>query len=201
MKNGLYLFIFLIFPFTHLKAQENNLEVKFDSRLESILILNMDPETNLEFGIREINDQLYQITKTPEDINFSIESTGSWNLSITAADPYFTGTNDSSQKIPVDFIGFYIENRGSNWDNGLFSNIANLTRDTVISLSADKITVLTNGKKGNIGGSDKNSFVLRWKFNFEDEATKIKKFTGMKIKDDYYSGRFFITLSESQMPR
>ena len=200
IKTGLLVIALIVFQNSFISAQENNLEVRFDSRLESILILNMDPEAIVEFGIREINDQLYQITKTPEDINFSVESTGSWNLSISAVEPYFTGTNDSSQKIPVDFIGFYIENRGTNWDNGLFSNIANLTRDTVLSMSADRITVLTNGKRGNIGGADKNSFVLRWKFNYEDEAAKIKKFTGMKIKDDYYSGKFFITLSESQVP-
>ncbi len=179
-------------------AQEHILEVQVASKLESILNLNMDPNARVEFGIQEVNENLYQVTKEPEDINFSIESTGAWNVSISSADPYFTGTNDSCSKIPVDFIGFYIENRGTNWDNGLFSNIANLTRDTVISLSAEKITVLTNGNRGNIGGTDRNSFVIRWRFNYEDEALKIKKFTGMKIKDDYYSGKFFITLSESQ---
>ena len=179
-------------------AQEHILEVQVASKLESILNLNMDPNARVEFGIQEVNENLYQVTKEPEDINFSIESTGAWNVSISAADPYFIGTNDTSSKIPVDFIGFYIENRGTNWDNGLFSNIANLTRDTVISLSAEKITVLTNGNRGNIGGTDRNSFVIRWRFNYEDEALKIKKFTGMKIQDDYYSGKFFITLSESQ---
>lgn len=70
----------------------------------------------------------------------------------------------------------------------------------MLTLSVDKVTVLTNGKRGNVGGSDKNAFVIRWKFTYEEEAKKIKRFTGMKIKDDYYAGKFFITLSESQTP-
>lgn len=199
-QTGLLALLLLLLTASLVGAQENNMEIRFDSRLESILNLNMDPEANIEFGLRQISDELYQVTKSPEDVNFSIESTGSWNLSISAIDPYFKGTSDSSQKIPLDFIGFTIESLGSNWDNGLFSNTANLTKDTVLTLSVDKITVLTNGKRGNVGGSDKNAFVIRWKFTYEEEARKIKRFAGMKIKDDYYAGKFFITLSESQTP-
>ncbi len=199
MKKVLFLSVLSLALFVSLlQAQETNMEVGFESKLESVLILNMPPDAKVEFGVKEINDNLYQITKTPDDINFSIESTGSWNLSISAEDAFFTGSNDSSQKIPIDFMGFYIENRGTNWDNGLYSNIANLTKDTVMSLTPDKITVLSSGKRGNIGGTDRNSFVLRWKFNYDDEASKVKRFNGLKIKDDFYSGKFFITLSESQ---
>ncbi|MBU1579760.1 MAG: hypothetical protein KJ754_10055, partial [Bacteroidetes bacterium] len=106
-------------------AQETNLEVQFESRLETVLILNIDPESNIEFRIEEVNEHLYQITEQPDDIYFSVESTGNWNLSIASENPYFVGISDSSQKIPVDFLGFSVESLGTNWDNGLFSNIAN----------------------------------------------------------------------------
>ena len=181
-------------------AQEIDLETRVEANLESVLILNIDPEANIEFGIKEINDNLYQITKDPDDVNFSVESTGNWNLSISATDPYFSGINDPSQKIPVDFIGYYIENKGSNWDNGLFSNIANKSKDTLLPLKTEETMILINGRRNNIGGSDNNSFVLRWKFIYEDELTKMKEFSNLEIKDDYYIGGFYITLSESMTP-
>jgi len=177
-------------------AQEIDIETRVEAKLESVLILNIDPNANIEFGIKEINDNLYQITKNPDDVNFSIESTGNWNLSISAIDQYFSGINDTSQKIPVDFIGYYIENKGDNWDNGLFSNIANKSKDTLLPLTTKETMILINGKRNNIGGSDNNSFVLRWKFIYEDEITKMKEFSNLKIKDDYYIGGFYITLSE-----
>jgi len=181
-------------------AQEIDIETRVEAKLESVLILNIDPNANIEFGIKEINDNLYQITKNPDDVNFSIESTGNWNLSISAIDQYFNGINDTSQKIPVDFIGYYIENKGENWDNGLFSNIANKSKDTLLPLTTKETMILINGKRNNIGGSDNNSFVLRWKFIYEDEITKMKEFSNLKIKDDYYIGGFYITLSESMTP-
>ena len=118
------------------------METRVDAKLETVLVLNIDPDANIEFGIKEINDNLYQITKNPDDINFSVESTGNWNLSISATDQYFSGVNDSSQKIPVDFIGYYIENKGNNWDNGLFSNIANKSKDTLLALTTKETTIL-----------------------------------------------------------
>ncbi len=183
-----------------LTAQEIDMVTGVEAKLESVLILNIDPDATIEFGIKEINDNLYQVTKNPDDVNFSVEATGNWNLSISATDSYFSGINDSSQKIPVDFIGYFIENKGTNWDNGLFSNIANKTKDTLLALTTKETTILINGRRNNIGGADNNSFVLRWKFIYENDLTKMKKFSRFQIKDDYYVGGFYITLSESGIP-
>ena len=185
---------------TYSIAQEIDIETMVEARLESILILNIDPDANIEFGIKEINDNLYQITKKPDDVNFSIEATGNWNLSISATEPYFYGINDTSQKIPVEFIGYYIENLGDNWDNGLFSNIANKSKDTILTLQAAETMILKNGRRNNIGNTENNAFIIRWKFIYEDEITKMKKFESLKIKDDYYMGGFYLTLSESGIP-
>ena len=196
-----YLFTYLIIlAWLISPSQEIDIATGVEARLESVLILNIDPEANIEFGIKEINDNLYQVTKNPSDVNFSIEATGNWNLSISATKPYFSGINDSSQKIPIDFIGYFIENKGTNWDNGLFSNIANKTKDTLLPLTTKETTILINGRRTNIGGSENNSFVLRWKFIYEDDITKMKEFSSFKIKDDYYIGGFYITLSESSIP-
>ena len=128
-------------------AQENIMQTNVSATLETILILNIDPDVELEFGIVEVGENVYQLTKHPEDVHFSVESTGNWNLSISATNNYFTSVDDSSYKIPVDFVGYYIENKGSNWDNGLFSDIANRTKDTTLSLSPKKTTVLVSGLK------------------------------------------------------
>ena len=181
-------------------AQKIDMETRVEAKLESVLILNIDPTAKIEFGIKEVNDNLYQVTKTPDDVNFSVESTGSWNLSIAATAPYFSGINDSSQKIPIDFIGYYVENLGTNWDNGLFSNIANKSKDTVLTLRTEETMILINGRRNNVGSAKNNSFVLRWKFIYEDEFSKMKKFSNFNIKDDYYIGGFYITLSESFTP-
>jgi len=171
--------------------------VNTEARLETVLQLNMSSDNYVEFGIKRINEDLYQITKQPDDVMFSVESTANWDISITADDAYFRGSGDSTQKIPVDFIGLYVENKGSNWDNGLFSNIANVTRDTIIYLSPEKTRLLASGLRGNIGGSDQNSFILKWKFFYEDESARTARFSDFDIADDYYSVGFVITLSES----
>lgn len=197
-NTGLLLTLLLISSL--LSSQDFYLESHIEARLESMLILNVDPQVMIEFGITRVNDNLYQITKYPDDIPFSVESTGNWTLSVAASEPYFRSVNDPSQTIPIDFISFYIENRGRNWDNGPFSHIANRTKDSLINLTNDKTVVLVNGQKNNIGGSNRNSFVLRWKFNFEREQSKMREFSNLNIEDeDQFIGHFYITLSESHM--
>lgn len=179
-------------------AQQVPILVGHEARLESVMVMNIEPDTYVEFGIKRINDSLYQIINQPEDVFFNVESTETWNLSFATAEPYFRGVNDSNLTIPVDFVGFYIENLGRNWDDGLFSNIVNATKDTVLFLSSEKRTVLENGERSNIGGKTQNSFVIRWKFFYEDDALKTRKFSDFNIQDDYYYVRFYITLSESK---
>jgi len=184
----------------NLSGQETPLLISTEARLENVLILRMTPEQYVEFGIKRINDNLYQITKQPDDVMFSVESTGNWNLSLSASDIYFTGVGDSTHKIPVDFLGFFVENTGTNWDNGLFSNIANATKDTVVFLTPEKTQLLESGARGNIGGSSENSFILRWKFFYEDDALRTRRFTDYVIEDDNYRVGYYITLSESTNP-
>jgi hypothetical protein len=190
-----------LLTFLSLSAQETPILINTEARLENVLILRMTPEKYVEFGIKKINENLYQITKQPQDVMFSVESTGNWDLAISATDSYFTGINDSTHKIPVDFLGLYVENTGTNWDNGLFSNIANATKDTVVFLTPERTNLLESGAKGNIGSSEQNSFVLRWKFFYEDDALKIRKFSEFEIMDDDYKVGYFITLSESTKTR
>ena len=45
------------------------METRVEAKLESVLILNIDPGANIEFGIKEINDNLFQVTKNPDDVN------------------------------------------------------------------------------------------------------------------------------------
>ncbi len=191
------LLVFAVFlNFNLANAQGEIMETHVAATLESVLILNINPGVNVEFGIIEVSENLYQITHKPDDIHFSVESTGNWDLSVSASDNYFSCVDDSSCKIPIDFVGYQIENEGTNWDNGLFSHIANRTKDTTLSLSTKKTTVLVNGNKNNIGGKEQNAFVLRWKLNFEDDLLKIDKFYKYKIKEGYYRADFYITLTE-----
>lgn len=189
--------LFQILTLSRLLAQETPMLINTEAKLDNVLILKMTPERFVEFGIKKINENLYQITKQPDDVMFSVESTGNWNLSISSTDSYFTGKLDSTHKVPVDFLGLYVENTGTNWDNGLFSNMANATKDTVVSLSPERTSLLESGVKGNIGGSTENSFILRWKFFYEDDVLKIRKFSDFDINDDLYSVGYYITLSES----
>ena len=197
VRPNIIIFFLFLSTLGTLSAQETPTLITTEARLESLLILRMTPERYVEFGIKRINDNLYQITKQPDDVMFSVESTGNWDLSLSAADIYFTGTTDSTHKIPVDFLGLTIENRGTNWDNGLFSNIANATKDTVVFLSNDKMQLLESGSRGNIGGANENAFILRWKFFYEDDALRTRKFTDYVIEDDEYRVGYYITLSES----
>jgi len=184
-------------PQIHLLAQETPILINTEARLENVLMLKIAPDMRVEFGIKKINENLYQITKQPDDVMFSVEATGNWDLAISADASQFTGINDSTHKVPVDFLGLYIENTGSNWDNGLFSNMANITKDTVVYLSPERTKLLESGVRGNIGSSQNNSFILRWKFFFEDEVLKLRRFSDYNIEDDNYTVGFYITLSES----
>lgn len=199
-----YLFVLLtglisMLPVSGLMAQETPMLINTEARLENVLLLKIAPNMRVEFGIQKINENLYQITKQPDDVMFSVESTGNWDLSISSDASQFTGLSDSTHKIPVDFLGLYLENTGTNWDNGLFSNMANITKDTVVYLSPERTKLLESGVRGNVGSSFHNSFILRWKFFYEDEVLKIKKFSDYTIEDDIYTVGFYITLSESTM--
>lgn len=195
------LVVILILTQYSISAQETPTLINTEARLDNVLLLKMTPEKYVEFGIKKINENLYQITRQPNDVMFSVESTGNWNLSITAAEPFFTGQDDTTHKVPVGFLGLFVESTGTNWDNGLFSNMANATKDTVVAFSDDKINLLESGVKGNVGSSIENSFVLRWKFFYEDDALKIRKFTEFEIQDDIYRVGYYITLSESMVNR
>jgi hypothetical protein len=189
--------LFIWMPAFELAAQEIPILINTEARLENVLMLKIAPDMRVEFGIKKVNENLYQITKQPDDVMFSVESTGNWDLSISADNSQFTGINDSTNKIPVDFLGLYVENTGSNWDNGLFSNMANITKDTVVYLSPERTKLLESGVRGNVGSSENNSFILRWKFFFEDEVLKLRRFSDYNIEDDNYTVGFYITLSES----
>ncbi|MDZ7743770.1 MAG: hypothetical protein U5Q03_19055 [Bacteroidota bacterium] len=67
------------------------METDMEARMETVLVLNIDPESRIDFGIKEVNENLYQITKSPVDVSFSVESTSNWKLSISADKPYFRG--------------------------------------------------------------------------------------------------------------
>jgi hypothetical protein len=197
VKISITFFAALLLCLTRLAAQETPMIINTEARLDNVLILRITPENYVQFAIRKINENLYQITEQPEDVMFSVESTGNWDLALNSTDAYFTGLKDSTHKIPVDFLGFFIENTGTNWDNGLFSNIANATKDTIVYLSDDKINLLESGTRGNIGGSTANSFVLRWKFFYEDDILRTRKFSDFEIEDDTYRVGYYVTLSES----
>ncbi|HEY9113525.1 MAG TPA: hypothetical protein VIN10_02420 [Bacteroidales bacterium] len=189
---------FLLLRSNSVCAQDEKwLEVRFNTVLESILQLNIDPDAHVEFGIKEINDNLFQITEYPEPVMFSIEATNNWNLTISASAEYFSGAGDSSLRIPVDFIGYTIESYGTNWDNGDFSNIINLTKDTLYPLETERRLVLKNGRRNNIGGNKQNFFIIRWNFFDENEQMNIKKMSNFNMTDDTFKVGLVLTLAEN----
>lgn len=180
-----------------LNAQELPREISVHVVLEPMLQLNVLPKLELEFGILEINDDLYHVTKRPEDVMFSVESTTNWNLSISTDNPYFVNEEKPDHKIPVDFIGYNIENMGTNWDNGSFSNIINMTKDTVLELAPERRTVLKNGRRNNMGSADMNSFIIHWKMMFENDALKMKSYAHYFLADERFKVNIQLTLSET----
>jgi len=189
----------LLLPYLSM-AQENTRDINFRSDLVSLIQLNIDPDLRLEFGINEINDKLYQITKYPDDIIFSVESTEDWTLSIAATGSYFRGVQDSTLTIPLDFLGFTVESHGNNFDNGRFSNIYNATKDTLIELSSEKKMMLTNGRRHNIGNAKDNYFILRWKFLYQDDPLRMREFYNFRMANDLFRVGVNLTLTRSMDP-
>lgn len=178
-------------------GQEGYTNVKVKVNLESVLQLNIDPDAKIEFRIKEINDNLFQVTQYPEPVMFSIEATNNWNLSIASSSAYFIGTNDSSLKIPVGFMSYTIESYGTNWDNGDFSNIINFTKDTLFQLTAEKTSVLKNGRRNNVGGYKQNFFIIKWVFPDENTALDIRKQSKFNMTDDNFKVGLKLTLIEN----
>lgn len=191
--------LLLLIPFVSF-SQGKSRDINFRSDLVSLIQLNIDPDVRLEFGINEINEKLYQITKYPDDIIFSVESTENWTLSIAATASYFKGVQDSSLTIPLDFIGFTVESHGNNFDNGMFSNIFNATKDTIIELSSEKKMLLTNGRRNNIGNAKDNYFVLRWKFLYQDDPLRMREFYNFRMANDLFRVGVRLTLTRSLTP-
>ena len=180
-----------------LNGQDINREVFAKVVLQPMLNLNVEPDLEIEFGILEINQDLYHVTKQPEDVLFSVESTTNWNLSISTEQPYFTGEKHPEHKIPVEFVGYTIEDLGTNWDNGSFSNILNYSKDTIMELSPERMQILTNGRRNNMGDADMNSFVIHWKLLFENNALRMRNYSQFFMEDDRYKVRVLLTLSET----
>ena len=178
-------------------GQDETSEVFVKVVLQPMLYLNVEPNPEVEFGIMEINQDLYHVTKQPEDIMFSVESTTNWNLSISTEQPFFSGEKHPEHKIPVEFVGYTIEDLGTNWDNGSFSNILNYSKDTILELSAERRQVLTNGRRNNLGGADRNSFIIHWKLLFESNALRMRNYSQYFMQDDRYKVNVHLTLSET----
>ncbi len=189
----------LLFP-NLVTAQIKDGNINLRSDLVSLIQLNIDPDVYLEFGINEINDKLYQITKYPEDLIFSVESTENWTLSIAATTSYFRGVQDSTLTIPVDFIGFTVESHGNNFDNGMFSNIYNTTKDTILELSTERNMMLTNGRRNNIGNAEDNYFILRWHFLYKDDPLRMREFYNFRMANDLFRVGVSLTLTRSLAP-
>ncbi len=192
--------IFLIIFQGSAYAQDNSMDINMEATLYSVIQLNIDPDVYLEFGIKEINERLYQITKYPDDVIFSVESTEDWTLSISSTSDYFRGVKDSSLLIPVDFIGYTIESHGNNFDNGWFSNIYNATKDTIIELSSEKTLLMTNGRRHNIGNAKDNYFVLRWRFLYQDDPLRMREFYNFRMANDLFRVGIRLTLTKSMVP-
>jgi hypothetical protein len=190
-------FIMLLNANSLLSQDESWNDVNFKAVFESVLQLNIDPDAKVEFGMREINDNLFQITNYPEPVMFSVDATSNWSLTFATSAQFFSGVNDSSLKIPVDFMGYTIESYGTNWDNGNFSNIINLTKDTIIPLSEERRLVLKNGRRNNIGGSNQNFFIIRWNFFDNTDQINISKFSNFEMTDDSFSVGLRLTLAEN----
>jgi hypothetical protein len=178
-------------------AQEIPREIEATVVLQPMLQLNVDPNVQVEFGLLEVNEELYHVTKKPEDVLFSIESTTNWNLSVSADQPYFSGTKHPEYKIPVEFVGYSIENLGTNWDNGSFSNIINTSKDTIVELTPEQKQILSNGRRNNMGDKDMNSFIIHWKLLFENNKLRMKNYSHYFLEDERFKVNVNLTLSET----
>jgi len=192
-----FLTCFLIVIVQIVYTQDIPNQVYMTVTLEPMLQLNIKPDVELEFGIIEINEDLYHLTKKPEDVMFSVESTTNWNLAISSENPYFTGDKDPQHKIPVEFVGYTVENQGINWDNGSFSNIINYSKDTLLELTHQRTNVLTNGRRSNLGGVDKNSFIIHWELLWENNAIRMKNYAHYFMSDERFKVNVQLTLSEN----
>jgi len=178
-------------------AQDIPREVNATVVLQPMLQLNVNPDVKVEFGLMEVNEDLYHVTKQPEDVMFSVESTTNWNLSVSAEQAYFTGTKHPEYKIPVEFVGYSIENLGTNWDNGSFSNILNISKDTIIELAPEQTQILRNGRRNNKGDRDMNSFIIHWSLLFENNALRMKNYSHYFLSDERFKVNVHLTLSET----
>jgi len=183
--------------FNNLVAQVTPREVFMTVALQPMLQLNVNPDVVVEFGLLEVNEDLYHVTKKPEDVMFSVESTTNWNLSVSSTKPYFTGEKNPEHKIPVEFVGYTIEDLGTNWDNGSYSNILNMSKDTVLELSPERTEVLTNGRRNNMGDVSMNSFTLHWKLLFENNALRMRNYSRYFMTDERFKVNVQLTLSET----
>ena len=198
MRNRITWFVIsVVLMVNTLFAQDIPREVNATVVLQPMLQLDVNPDVKVEFGLLEVNEDLYHVTKQPDDVMFSVESTTNWNLSISAEQAYFTGTKHPEYKIPVEFVGYTIESLGTNWDNGSFSNILNMSKDTIIELAPERTQVLSNGRRNNMGDRDMNSFIIHWKLLFENNTLRMKNYSQYFLSDERFKVNVHMTLSET----
>lgn len=184
----------------------DNAIIPVSVNLNSILRLNVTSGGNIEFTVNNIDQYTSGIVNSPRyDTKFTVASSVDFNV-LMYAEGDLLGADNTAHTLPVDNVGYILENTGSGAPSGTnytFINDAG-TGDvsTITPLNATATTAIITGVDGaSAGNTAKNAFTIHWELATTGGAAPLTgvNTTGISllaqsIAPDRYTTNVFLVL-------
>ncbi len=135
--------------------------------LNQILRLNVTDGGNIEFVFNRIDQYEDGIANAAiYDTRMTIASSTTWEMNLGAEDATFLGTDDPTQTLDLDYVGFQLTAGGNHTFGAELVDAAGANA-AVIGLATYPVSVITSAAApaGNAGDIDDNVITINWECN------------------------------------
>ncbi len=157
--------------------------------LNSILRLNVTSGGNIEWTVNTIDQYQNGIATGPRyQTDFTVASSVDFNIELYAEDADLLGTDDVSNTMPLDNIGYTVVapggGDGTNW---------NLPATTA-AISNSAVAVVTSIANNGAGDITQNAFQIQWEMGTSGTGMNAQSLLQQSIAPDRYSTNVFLVL-------
>ena len=135
--------------------------------LNQILRLNVTDGGNIEFVFNRIDQYQNGIPNSAiYDTRLTVASSTAWELNMGAEDATFIGTDDPSNTLDLDYVGFQLTDAGNHTFGTEFIDAAGANA-AAVGLATYPVSVITSGAapNGNAGDITDNIIIINWECN------------------------------------
>lgn len=200
MKKITFIFAFMVAS-TIMFAQpvSDNAIIPMSVSLNSILRLNVVSGGNIEFVVNTISQYTAGVSNSAKyTTTFTVASSVDFRVGLRAEDATFIGTDLVGNTMPLDNIGYLINEDGTgadpaNWDLEPFDGA-----EAVEPLDDTEVFIVTSTGGAGAGDIAKNKFLIKWELATAALIlvnTTAETLLAQSLAADRYSTNVWLTLS------